>query len=397
MNVNTAPILITGNKTQPHMKYSIVFAGLFLVLTSCNNNKEETPTEQDGKQMKTTAITEKSFGTFEGKPVTEYTLTNGNGMQVSIINYGGAITRLVVPDKKGELGDVVTGFTSVDGFLQKDNPYFGALIGRYGNRIAGGKFTLDGTEYKLAGNNNGNSLHGGNKGYDKVYWNIEKLGDSSLKLTYKSKDGEEGYPGNLDVEVVYTLTPDNALQLDYKATTDKATPVNLTSHAYFNLSAGKDSTILGHELWINAEEYTPVNAQLIPTGKIDKVAGGPMDFTTAKPIGRDLAKVEGGYDHNWVLKRTGTGLETIATLYDPASGRRMDVITTEPGLQFYSGNFLDGTLTQTKDGKKYVKYAALCLETQHYPDSPNHPNFPNTVLKPGETYTQTTIYKFSTK
>jgi aldose 1-epimerase len=392
-----ALILIMANKKQLHMKYSIVFAGLFLVFTSCNNNKEETPTEQASTKMKAPTITEKSFGNFEGKPVTEYTLTNGNGMEVSIINYGGAITRLLVPDKNGELGDVVTGFGSLDGFLQKANPYFGALIGRYGNRIANGKFTLDGKAYTLAGNNNGNSLHGGNKGYDKVYWNIEKAGDSSLKLTYKSKDGEEGYPGNLDVEVVYTLFANNSLGIAYKATTDKATPINLTSHAYFNLSAGKDSTILGHQLWINANEYTPVNAQLIPTGKIDKVAGGPMDFTTSKAIGRDIAKVDGGYDHNWVLNRTGSTPEVIAILYDSASGRQMDVITTEPGLQFYSGNFLDGTLTQTKDGKKYVKHAALCLETQHYPDSPNHPHFPNTILKPGETYTQTTIYKFSTK
>jgi aldose 1-epimerase len=379
------------------MKYSIVFACLFLVFTSCNNNKEETPTDQDTNKMKATTVTEKSFGNFEGKPVTEYTLTNGNGMQVSIINYGGTITRLVVPDRNGEMGDVVTGFTSLEGFLQKGNPYFGALIGRYGNRIANGKFTIDGTEYKLAGNDNGNSLHGGNKGYDKVYWNIEKLADNRLRLTYLSGDGEEGYPGNLTVEVIYSLSADNALGITYKASTDKATPINLTSHAYFNLSAGKDSTILGHQLWIKADEYTPVNAQLIPTGKIEKVAGGPMDFTTAKPIGRDLAKVEGGYDHNWVLKRTGANPETIATLYDSASGRQMDVITTEPGLQFYSGNFLDGTLTQTKDGKKYVKHAALCLETQHYPDSPNHPDFPNTILKPGEFYTQTTVYKFSTK
>lgn len=380
------------------MKNSIVFAGLFLVFISCNNNKEETTTE-DGNKMKAATITEKAFGTFEGKPVTEYTLTNGNGMQVSVINYGGAITRLLVPGKNGELGDVVAGFTSLDGFLQAGNPYFGALIGRYGNRIARGKFTLDGKEYTLAGNNNGNSLHGGNKGYDKVYWNIEKLpGDTILLLTYKSKDGEEGYPGNLDVQVSYTLSSANELRIAYKATTDKATPVNLTNHAYFNLSAGKDSTILGHELWINADAYTPVNAELIPTGKIEKVTGGPMDFLAPKPIGRDIAKVEGGYDHNWVLQKAGDkALETVASLFDPTSGRLMHVVTTEPGLQFYSGNFLDGTLTDTKNGQKYVKHAALCLETQHFPDSPNQPAFPTTILKPGETYTQLTIYKFSTK
>ena len=229
-------------------------------------------------------------------------------------------------------------------------------------------------------------------------WTAEKLaGDSSLKLSYLSKDGEEGYPGNLHVEVIYTLTGNNGLRLDYTATTDKATPVNLTSHAYFNLSAGKDSTILNHLLQISADNFTPVNEQLIPTGKIEAVKGGPMDFTTEKPIGKDIAQVQGGYDHNWVLNKNGSGLEKIASLYDPNSGRYMEVLTTEPGLQFYSGNFLDGTLTNTRGGQKYVKHAALCLESQHFPDSPNQPSFPNTILKPGETYKQTTVYQFSTK
>ncbi|MEO7983531.1 MAG: aldose epimerase family protein [Bacteroidota bacterium] len=343
-------------------------------------------------------ITERSFGSFENKPVTEYTISNGSGMQVSIINYGGTVTHIMTPDKKNAIGDVVLGFSSLDGYLQKGNPYFSGLIGRYGNRIANGKFTLDGKAYTLAGNDHGQSLHGGNKGYDKVYWNIEKQpGDSSLKLTYLSKEGEEGYPGNLDVQVIYTVGADNSLKIDYTATTDKSTPVNLTSHCYFNLSAGKDSTILAHPLRIYADKYTPVNDVLIPTGKLADVKGTAMDFNTGKPIGTDIGSVKGGYDHNWILNKSGTTLEKAATLIDPGSGRVMDVWTTEPGLQFYSGNFLDGTLTNTNNKQKYVQYAALCLEAQHYPDSPNEPAFPNTILKPGETYRQTTIYKFSVK
>lgn len=367
---------------------------------ACNNN-DNSENKTDKKEVASTdmkaGITERSFGTFEQKPVTEYTITNAKGMQVSVINYGGTVTRLFAPDKNGTMGDVVTGFESLDGFMQKGMPYFGALIGRYGNRIANAKFTLDGKTYTLAANDHGNTLHGGNKGFDKVYWNIEKTGDSSLTLTYDSKDGEEGYPGNLKVKVVYTLTNDNGLKIDYTASTDKATSVNLTNHCYFNLSAGKDETILNHQLMLNADKYTPVNDKLIPTGKIDPVKGGPMDFTTAKTIGKDIDSVKGGYDHNWVLNRSGDGLQNVAGLYDPGSGRYMEVWTTQPGIQFYSGNFLDGTLTNTKNGQKYVKHAALCLETQHYPDSPNQPSFPSTILKPGETYRQTTIYKFTTK
>ena len=378
----------------------LLVASLTVAMMSCNNSSEQSTAsvnDSNHQNQNKAAITETPFGNHGGQAITEYTLTNENGMQVSVINYGGTITKLIVPGKDGQKADVVTGFDSLSGFLQRGNPYFGALIGRYGNRIAKGKFTLDGQTYTLAGNDNGNSLHGGNKGYDKVVWTAEKQGDNALKLTYRSKDGEEGYPGNLDVTVVYTLTTDNELKLDYTATTDKATPINLTSHAYFNLSGGSDSTILDHELQISADKYTPVNAQLIPTGQIAEVKGTPFDFTTPKPIGRDIAQVKGGYDHNWVLNKNGTSLEKIATLYHPKSGTVMDVLTTEPGLQFYSGNFLNGTLRGTKRGSKYVKHAALCLETQHFPDSPNQPNFPNTILKPGETYKQTTVYKFSTK
>jgi aldose 1-epimerase len=375
------------------MKYLSLTFIFGLQLLSCSNNDNN-----NKKVSPKMGIAEKAFGNFEGKAVKEYTLTNANGMQVGIINYGGTITKIITADKDGNNADVVTGFESLDGFLQKGVPYFGALIGRYGNRIANATFTLDGAKYTLAGNNNGNNLHGGNKGYDKVYWTIEKLaGDSSLKLNYLSKDMEEGFSGNLNIEVIYTLSADNMLTINYKATTDKATPVNLTSHAYFNLSGGKDSTILAHELMINANKYTPVNEQLIPTGKIDSVKGGAMDFTTPKLIGKEIDKVAGGYDHNWVLNKNGKTLEMVAKLYHPASGRQMEVFTTEPGLQFYSGNFLDGTLTNTKGGTKYIKHGALCLEAQHFPDSPNQPSFPNTILKPGETYTQTTAYKFSTK
>lgn len=387
-------------KETTNMKSQILAASLLFFCLACNSSDDASKKEptQENEMEKKPTITEKPFGTYEGKPVTEYTMTNANGMQVGIINYGGAITKIITPDKAGNMGDVVTGFESLDGFTQRGVPYFGALVGRYGNRIANGKFTLNGKEYTLAKNDNGNTLHGGNKGFDKVYWNIEKMpGDSSLKLTYSSKDGEEGYPGNLNVQVIYTLTADNGLMLDYTATTDKATPLNLTSHGYFNLSAWKDSTILNEELMIKADKYTPVNATLIPTGVLEPVAGGPMDFNTPKKIGRDIAQVKGGYDHNWVLNRTGNGLELAAKLYDPTSGRQMEVWTTQPGLQFYTGNFLNGRFNDTKNGTKYIKNGALCLETQHFPDSPNEPSFPSTILKPGETYHHTTVYKFSTK
>lgn len=366
-----------------------------IVFTACNNNSEKNSSDSPAQR---TPVSEKPFGQFEGKPVTEYTLSNTSGMQVSIINYGGAISKLIVPDKNGQPGDVVFGFENLEGFLQKTNPYFGGLIGRYGNRIAKARFTMDGQTYMLPANNGENSLHGGEKGFDKVYWNIEKMsGDSSLKLTYKSPDGEQGYPGNLDVTVLYTLSAANELKIEYSAVTDKPTPVNLTSHAYFNLSAGADSTILGHELMLKAAEYTPVDEALIPTGKLEAVKGGPMDFNNPKPIGRDITQVKGGYDHNWVLNRTGPGLELAASLYHPGSGRFMEVFTTEPGIQFYSGNFLDGTLTNTKGQTKYGLHGALCLETQHFPDGPNQPAFPSTLLKPGETYQHTCIYKFSVK
>jgi aldose 1-epimerase len=344
------------------------------------------------------SINEAKYGTVDGKEITEYTLTNAAGMEVGIINYGGTVTKIITPDKNGKKGDVVLGYDSLAGYLQTGNPYFGCLVGRYGNRIANATFTLDGKKYTLAANNNGQSLHGGNKGFDKVVWTAEKLsGDTSIKLTYLSKDGEEGYPGNLSVTVIYTLTADNTLQINYSAETDKATPVNLTNHCYFNLSAGTDSTILDHELQLKANTYNEVTAVLIPTGKMPDVKNTPMDFTSVKRIGKDIDSVKGGYDHNWIINKTGAGPELVASVYHPSSGRLMEVFTTEPGIQFYSGNFLDGTLKHTKHNQKYVLHAGLCLETQHFPDSPNQPSFPTTILRPGEKYRQTSVYKFSVK
>jgi aldose 1-epimerase len=373
------------------MKYLSLIIISAPLLLSCNNNKSKSELIKMG-------ITEKPFGIFNNEAVTEYTLTNVNGMQISIINYGGTVTKIITKDRDGKDGDVILGYDSLAGYLQKGNPYFGCLIGRYGNRIAKGKFTLGGNTYSLATNNNGQSLHGGIKGYDKVMWKAEKqAGDNSLKLTYESKDGEEGYPGNLFIEVIYTLTADSGLQIDYAATTDKATPVNLTNHCYFNLSAGKDSTILEHELMLKADKFIEVDDVLIPTGKLPYVKNTAMDFTVAKKVGEEIATVKSGYDHNWVLNKKSKNLESIATLYHSVSGRFMEVFTTEPGIQFYSGNFLDGTLTNTKNNQKYILYAGLCLETQHFPDGPNQPTFPNVILKPGEKYTHTSVYKFSIK
>lgn len=369
-------------------------------IIACNDNASDTTaadTKTDASTIAKTTLTQAPYGTVDGAAITQYTITNGNGMIVKLINYGATVTDVITLDKNQSRGNVVLGFDSLSGYLQNGNPYFGCVVGRYGNRIANGKFSVDGKTYSLAKNNNGQSLHGGLKGFDKVVWSAAPNGDSSVKLTYTSKDMEEGYPGNLAVEVIYTLTSNNELKIEYSATTDKATPVNLTNHAYWNLSAGADSTILDHELSLKADSFTAVNGVLIPTGKNPPVKGTPMDFNTAKTIGKEIAQVDGGYDHNYVLAKTGNNLELAATVYHAASGRFMEVFTTEPGIQFYSGNFLNGTLKGTRDGKKYIKHAGLCLETQHFPDSPNQPTFPNTILKPGDTYHHTTVYKFSTK
>lgn len=359
-----------------------------MVTTACHQNNKN-------KMEPTRKITSAVYGEVDGKVVTEYTFVNEQGMELGIINYGGAITKIMTSDKEGIKADIVTGYESLKGFTQPTNPYFGALIGRYANRIAKGTYTIEGVEYHGALNNNGQTLHGGLKGFDKVLWEAKIIGDSALQLNYLSKDDEEGYPGNLSVQVVYTLTSNNGVKIEYTATTDKTTVLNLTNHAYFNLSAGKSLTIEDHLLQINALEYTPVDSFLIPTGKILAVKGTPMDFIKPKRIGADLAKVVGGYDHNWIINKAA-GLQEAAMAYDPQSGRVLKVYTTEPGIQFYSGNFLDGTLIDTKKGIKYVKHGAFTLETQHYPNTPNESSFPSTLLKPGETYTQTTLYQFST-
>ena len=374
------------------MKKNLVILIIAAIFLSC----KLMPKEEEKVNIK--PMTEKTlYGMIGTDSVFQYTLTNKKGMVVKILNYGGTVTDIITPDKHGKMGDVALGYDSLSGYRQPGNPYFGVLVGRYGNRIANAKFTLDGKEYTLAANNGPNTLHGGLKGFDKVVWTVKSFDDASLSLSYLSKDGEEGYPGNLSVDVTYSLSDDNGLKIEYTAVTDKATPLNLTNHCYFNLSAGADSTILDHELMLKADKYTPVNRTLIPTGKIDDVKGTPMDFTTSKKIGKDIANVTGGYDHNWVLNRSGNGLEMIASVYHAGSGRYMEVFTTQPGIQFYTGNFLDGRLKNTRNGMKYVKHAALCLETQHFPDSPNQPSFPNTILKPGETFHETTVYKFSTK
>ena len=350
-------------------------------------------------------IEKQSFGkTEDGMAVDLFTLTNANGMKLKITNYGGIVTSIFVPDKDGNLGDVVLGYDDLQGYL-KNNPYFGCIVGRYGNRIARGKFTLNGKTYTLATNNEPNHLHGGVKGFDKVVWAAKEVKDKDtvgLELTYLSKDGEEGYPGNLSVKVIYTLTNDNALRIDYEATTDQPTVVNLTNHSYFNLKDAGASSILNHELMIDADYITPVDETLIPTGELRSVEGTPFDFRTLTVVGDRIdsddeqIKFAGGYDHNFVLNGKAGELRLVGKLFESTSGRVIEVWTTEPGIQFYSGNFLDGTIT----GKKGIVYQyrhGLCLETQHYPDSPNQPNFPSTTLNPGEKYQTTTVYTFLVK
>ncbi len=371
---------------------AFAFVTLITLFIACNNSTTDTKKETMQYQL-----TEKPFGVFENEAVAEYTITNPSGMEVSILNYGGTLTRLITPDKDKVKGDVILGFDSLSGYLQTGNPYIGCLIGRYGNRIGKGKFVLNNQTYQLTLNNNGNMLHGGVRGLDKVLWKATKLpGDSTIQLEYTSKDGDQGFPGNLAITVVYTLRADNALQIEYAATTDKPTPINLTNHAYFNLSAGKSADILQHEVMINADKYTDVDSLLIPNGKLPDVKGTPMDFTSAKAVGKEIDSVKGGYDHNWVLNKDAEVLEKVASAHDPVSGRFMEVFTTEPGLQFYTGNFLNGKLTG-KNQKVYGKHAAFCMETQHFPDSPNQPTFPSTTLEPGKKYHQVTVYRFSVK
>lgn len=389
------------------MKTHYLAVVCFAVL-ACNTKQKKQAEPQENKvvekEQPATSVTSEKFGTLpDGREVERFTLTNANGLQMKVITYGGIITSLTTPDRDGNQGDIVLGFDTLEGYLQ-EVPYFGALIGRYGNRIANGKFTLDGKEYSLAKNDGPNHLHGGDKGFDKVLWTAseEKTDNgAALKLQYRSKDMEEGYPGNLDVTVVYTLTNDDELKVDYKAATDKKTVLNLTQHSYFNLSP-ESETILGHELELNADAFLPVNKTLIPTGEIKDVEGTPFDFRQSKTVGKDIEQKNTqleygkGYDHCWVLNGENGEMKHAATLHDPKSGRVMEVLTTEPAIQFYSGNFLDGSLAG-KENKNYVHRSGLCLETQHYPDSPNQPDFPSTVLEPGDEYSTTTIFKFTVK
>lgn len=380
----------------------VFFAALLGAATACNNNKpasDENPGSDSSSNSEAAIPDKKGFQTtVDGKQADLYILKNKNGASAAITSFGGKLVSLLVPDKNGKLTDVVVGFKDVEGYQKAGSAYYGALIGRYGNRIGKSKFKLDGKEYTLAANNGPNTLHGGNKGFDKVVWNAKQLGDSALELTYLSKDMEEGYPGNLNVKVTYTLTDNNELKLDYQATTDKKTVVNLTNHAYFNLNGG--GSILNHTMQIYADKYTPVDSTLIPTGKLESVAGTPFDFRKPITIGAGIdadnqqIKYGPGYDHNFVLNKTGSGLTHAATVVGDKSGIVMDVYTQEPGIQFYSGNFMKGENT-FKSGDKDEHRTAFCLETQHFPDSPNQPSFPSTTLSPGQTYKTQSIYKFS--
>ncbi|MGB9623560.1 MAG: aldose epimerase family protein [Phycisphaerae bacterium] len=376
-----------------------------ILLCSCAS----TPDAREGTMIQKgkceMSIQKEPFGTTrDGTAVDLYTLTNANGMSADITNYGGIVVRLYAPDRNGKLADVVLGYDKLADYI-KATPYFGAIVGRYGNRIARGRFTLDGIEYKLATNNMGNHLHGGIKGFDKVVWEAQPFQGNDavgLKLTYLSKDGEEGYPGNLRCTVRYSLTNDNELRIDYEATTDKATPVNLTNHSYFNLAGQGRGDILGHELMLNADRFVPVDSTLIPTGELRPVKGTPMDFTTPTAIGArvnqdyEQLKLGKGYDHCWVLNKKDAEMSLAARVYEPTTGRVMEVLTTEPAIQFYCGNFLDGS-NVGKGGKVYRFRYGFCLETEHYPDSPNHPQFPSTILRPGQTYKTTTIYRFAAR
>ena len=369
-----------------------------LFLTACMSGEKKTSTVA----VVPVTVSIAPFGVLpSGDSVHVFTLTNANGVELRALDYGGLVISLKTPDKTGALGDIVLGYDNIDGYL-KSTPYFGALVGRYGNRIARGKFTVDGATYTLAVNNGVNALHGGRKGFDKVMWQAESSHDSAgahVAFSYVSKDGEEGYPGTLKARVMYTLTNANEFAIEYHATTDKATPINLTQHSYFNLAGGGD--VLAHQLSLNADAFTPVDSTLIPTGVLQPVASTPFDFRKPMAIGAHIndvdaqLKIAGGYDHNFVINRAAgdTSLVQAARVVEPTTGRTLDVATTEPGVQFYTGNFLDGTITG-KGGHVYQHRNGFCLETQHFPNSPNQPSFPSTILTPGATYHTRTVYTF---
>jgi len=379
---------VPGSRTS----FSLALAALTLFVTSCTTGNQE-----KGKSM--TRLQEQNWGTVDGKPVKLFTLTNRKGTVVKVTNYGLIITDIQTADRNGKLGHIVLGFDTLDEYL-KGHPFFGAIAGRVANRIAKGKFTLDGKEYKLAVNNGPNHLHGGKKGFDKVVWDAKPLAatgsEQGIEFHYLSKDGEEGYPGNLDVTVVYVLTDDDEVRMEYRATTDKATPVNLTNHSYFNLAGSGDT--LGTEIYIDADRYTPTDDTLIPKGELAPVKGTALDFTKPTTMGAridQLKKFPGGYDHNFVLNSGGGKLSLAARAREPKNGRVLEVLTTEPGVQLYNGIGLGKEVGH--DGVHYVKYGGFCLETQHFPDSINQPGFPNVVLRPGKTYKTTTTFKFAAK
>ena len=394
---------MTGNTAYPDvlegasMKYpALAFTVVVLASLFPRTGLASPPTGKPG-------VKKESFGTLpDGTSVDLYTITNAQGMEIRATNYGGIVVSLRVPDKKGNLDDIALGFDDLKGYLA-NTPYFGAIIGRYGNRIAKGKFTLDGKEYTLARNNGPNSIHGGLKGFNQVAWQAEPFQSPvgvGIILSYTSKDGEEGYPGNLKTKVTYTLTGKNEWIIDYEAVTDKATPVNLTEHTYFNLAGEGKGDVLGHILQLNASRFTPVDQSLIPTGELRPVKSTPLDFTQPTAIGARIdadyeqLRLGRGYDHNFVIDRKDSDPVLAARVKEPTSGRVLEVYTTEPGVQLYTGNFLDGTITG-KGGHVYKQRFGFCLETQHFPDSPNHPDFPTTILRPGRTYHSRTIYKMS--
>ena len=384
----TAALGCNGDAASPHSTAQVT-------------EKNQAHEKNQGNEKKM-SVTKSPYGKLsDGTEVDQYTLTNSGGLVVKIITLGGIITAVETPDRSGKLANVtlyrdsLRDYTEIGKDGKATTPFFGAMAGRYANRIAKGRFTLEGKEYKLAINNGPNSLHGGLRGFDKVVWKAEPLhADSAVGVAFShvSPDGDEGYPGALTVKVTYSLTDSNELKIDYFATTDKPTVVNLTNHSYWNLAGAGSGDMLGHELTLNADRYLDVDATLIPLGAAKPVRGTPMDFTTTKTIGRDLAKVDGGYDHCYVLNKQGAELSLMARALEPTSGRTMEAYTTEPAVQFYGGNFLDGTITA--GGKSYKKHYGFCLEAEHYPDSPNHPDYPSTVLRPGQTYRQTTVYKF---
>ncbi len=365
--------------------------------TSTNSDKSQEPAKE-------VTLSKASYGVAPAGPVEQYTLTNANGMTLKLITYGGIITELTAPDRNGQYADVVLGFDNLEGYLGT-HPFFGAIVGRYGNRIGGAKFSLDGKEYSLAANNGENTLHGGNIGFDKKMWTAEEVREENrvgVSLSHTSAHMDEGFPGNLAMTVGYFLNNDNELLITYEATTDQPTICNLTNHSYFNLKGAGNGDILDHVISFKSSKYTPVDEQLIPTGELAATSGNPFDFSTPKPIGKAIdadhpqIKFGLGYDHNIVLDKKAPGLSLAATVYEPSTGRVMEMLTEEPGVQFYTGNFLDGTITG-KGGKTYPRRAAICLETQHFPDSPNQPDFPSTRLDPGETYRTSTVYRFTSR